>query len=583
MAHLIEIKDFIQTVTEAITHSLEIESAVVDDKLTRIAGTVKGVRAVPDGIMYKAIETGRWYIIENPREDEHCLTCSGKDECDETASLDCPIFLDGKVIGAMGLVCKDSAQKERLISKKQSLLSFIQGMCELISSRLKEREMLEKIEVHNIMLNQILNTVSDGYIIVNNENIITNINKYALRILSKNKEDVNGKSIDEVIPDLDIKSVMRRKEYTSYDQAVINNNEYGIFITAMRENEKSAGAVISFKKVDKISSRVYSRAFRDKIITFEAIIGKSKAITSAKELASLVSSNNANILLLGESGTGKELFARAIHFSSNRRDNPFISVNCAAIPKDLLESELFGYEAGAFTGASRTGKIGKFELADKGTIFLDEIGDMPFYLQAKLLRVLQDRTIERVGGIEQKEIDLRIIAATNKNLEKMVHEGKFREDLYYRLNVIPITIPPLRQRQGDIRLLVEYFIDEYCRRFDMPNKALSAEAMDIISSYDWPGNVRELENLVQYLISVSNDRIINTSLLPGKLFKEKSQTVQNKIQQIQVIPMHEIEKKAILDAIKLYGNSTEGKMNAAKALGLSKTTLYRKLAEYKVI
>ncbi|HQE67466.1 MAG TPA: sigma 54-interacting transcriptional regulator, partial [Bacillota bacterium] len=436
MAHLSDIKDFIQTVTEAITDSLGIESTVVDSNLTRVAGTVEGIKAVSNGIMQKAMETGQSYIILNPRESVLCAKCSGRNECTETAGIDCPIFLDGKVIGCMGLTCRDNAQRERLIAKRESLLSFIQGMCELISSKLKGHDMLEQIKVQNLMLDQILSTISDGYIILDNENKITNVNKHALRILGLNEGTIKNKLIDEVIPDLDVKNILHSSEYTSYDEVKINDKVYGVFVTAMYQEDKRVGAVINFKKVDKIGSRIYSRAFQNKNITFEDIIGKSSAIIRAKTLAKTVSVNSANILILGESGTGKELFARAIHYSSDRSDNPFISINCAAIPKELLESELFGYETGAFTGASKAGKPGKFELADKGTIFLDEVGDMPFYLQAKILKVLQDRTIERVGGIEQREIDVRIISATNKDLEKMVAEGNFREDLYYRLNVI---------------------------------------------------------------------------------------------------------------------------------------------------
>jgi len=275
------------------------------------------------------------------------------------------------------------------------------------------------------------------------------------------------------------------------------------------------------------------------------------------------------------------LFARAIHYSSDRCDNPFISINCAAIPKELLESELFGYETGAFTGASKTGKPGKFELADKGTIFLDEVGDMPFYLQAKILKVLQDRTIERVGGIEQREIDVRIISATNKDLEKMVAEGNFREDLYYRLNVIPINVPPLRERHGDVRLLLEYFMDEYAKKFNVENKIISKNAIYILNSYNWPGNVRELENLVQYLITVNMGEIILEDVLPRKLLNKVKEDACEQVDS-ELIPLRVIEKNAIYRAIKKYGTSTEGKLKAAKVLGISKTTLYRKLAEYNI-
>jgi len=581
MAHLSEIKDFIQTVTEAITNSLDIESAVVDTNLTIIAGTWKETKAVSNGIIQRAMETGQSIINMSPRENIICAECSRRNECTETAGLECPIFLDGKVIGCMGLICDNNAQRERLIAKKDSLLSFVEGMCELISSKLKEHDMLEKIKVQNLMLDQILNTISDGYVILNSENRITNVNKHALRILGINEGTVKNKRIDEILPDLDLKNILHSSEYTSYDEVKIRDKVYGVFITAMNKESENVGIVISFKKVDKFGSRIYSKAFQNRQITFDDIIGKSKAIERAKELARTVADNSANILILGESGTGKELFARAIHYSSDRYDNPFISINCAAIPKELLESELFGYETGAFTGASRAGKPGKFELANKGTIFLDEVGDMPFYLQAKILKVLQDRTIERVGGIEQRDIDVRIISATNKNLEKMVEEGNFREDLYYRLNVIPITVPPLRERHGDVQLLLEHFMDEYLKKFNVENKIISKNAIDILNSYNWPGNVRELENLVQYLITVNIGEIIQEDILPRKLLNKVREDT-DELEDSELISLKTIEKRAIYRAIKKYGSSTEGKLRAAKVLGISKTTLYRKLAEYNI-
>ncbi|HOE56031.1 MAG TPA: sigma 54-interacting transcriptional regulator [Bacillota bacterium] len=579
MAQLSDIKEFIKTVSEAITNSLDIESLIVDENLTIVAGTVDRVKAVSEGLMQRVAETGQHIMVLNPRDDVMCAKCSEREECTETAGLDCPIILDGKVIGVMGLICRNYDQREKFITKRESLLSFVQGMCELISSKLAEHIMLEKIKTQNIMLDQILSTISDGYIILDNESRITNVNMHALKILGTNEESIKGRTIGEVIPDLDVKSILHSNQYTSYDEVKIKDKVHDIFITAMNNNNENVGLVISFKKVDNIGSRIYSKAFQNKQITFDSIIGKSSALIDTIRLAKTVSNNKANILILGESGTGKELFARAIHCASDRSENSFISINCAAIPKELLESELFGYETGAFTGANKSGKPGKFELADGGTIFLDEIGDMPFYLQAKILKVLQDRTIERVGGIKQKVIDVRIISATNKNLEKMVAEGNFREDLYYRLNVIPITVPPLRDRKGDVDLLVRHFIGVYAENYKIENKTISKEAMDILNQYSWHGNVRELENLVQYLITVNKGEVITADSLPKKFLRSKGDRYSAS-EDSRVLPLKTIEENIINKAIEKYGSSTEGKLKAAKVLGISKTTLYRKLAEY---
>ncbi|HRU41034.1 MAG TPA: sigma 54-interacting transcriptional regulator, partial [Candidatus Diapherotrites archaeon] len=244
---------------------------------------------------------------------------------------------------------------------------------------------------------------------------------------------------------------------------------------------------------------------------FSSIIGKSKQITETKEIAKKLAKSNSTLLLTGESGNGKELFAHAIHKASNKQQGPFVAVNFAALPENLLESELFGYEEGAFTGAKKGGHAGLFEQAHNGTIFLDEIGDASLRIQARLLRVLQEKEVMRVGGTKILPIDVRIIAATNKNLEVLVQEEKFREDLYYRLNVLPIRIPPLRERKEDIPLLIEKILEKFLKGNEM---IISSEAMDILMEYDWPGNIRELENTIEYLYNIVGNGVVKSKDLP---------------------------------------------------------------------
>ncbi len=249
---------------------------------------------------------------------------------------------------------------------------------------------------------------------------------------------------------------------------------------------------------------------------FDNIIGTSEPMCQIFEIIRKVADTDSTVLILGESGTGKELVARAIHYYSYRQAGPFIPVNCAAIPEDLLESELFGHERGAFTHAIRT-RLGRFEQAHGGTIFLDEVGDMSPNLQVKLLRVLQDHQFERIGGNKTIKVDIRVIAASNRDLEAMVETGKFREDLYYRLNVIPIRIPPLRERRGDIPILVNHFIQEFSRRKKKPVLQMAPEAMKLLTNYDWPGNVRELENLIERLVILADGDVITDKDLPERL------------------------------------------------------------------
>jgi len=307
---------------------------------------------------------------------------------------------------------------------------------------------------------------------------------------------------------------------------------------------------------------------------FENIIGISFPIQKVFELIEKVADTNATVLITGESGVGKELVARAIHYNSSKRDNPLVVVNCGAIPESLLESELFGYEKGAFTGAVST-RFGRFELANGGSIFLDEIGDMSFNLQVKLLRVLQEKTFERIGGSKTIKVDLRIIAATNRKLEDLVAENKFREDLYYRLNVVPIHIPPLRERKQDIPLLFSYFLERSNQINNASIEGFSEEAMDVLIEYDYPGNVRELQNLVERLVVLKKTGYIDLDDLPEKFYAtKKREEVPLEIEKGYETLVTEFEKTLILQAL----NETKGvKSKAAQILSMNRTTLIEKM------
>ncbi len=318
------------------------------------------------------------------------------------------------------------------------------------------------------------------------------------------------------------------------------------------------------------------------------IIGNSPAVKRIHELTAKVACCQSTVLILGESGTGKELVAKLIHRRSDRADRPFVPVNCGAIPADLLESELFGHEKGAFTNAIVT-RIGRFELADGGTMLLDEIGEMPPMLQVKLLRVLQERAFERVGGTKTINVDVRIIAATNQNLEAAVKEGRFREDLFYRLNVIPLEIPPLRDRAEDIPLLCRFFIDKYSRRFGKNSINISGEAFRLFASYTWPGNVRELENTIERLLVLVDSDIVTPSDLPEKMTGRQIPELPDIAEDddnnpfVSGIDLNEAlegyEKRLILHALELHSRV---KSRAAKYLNINRTTLIEKMKRLKL-
>lgn len=308
--------------------------------------------------------------------------------------------------------------------------------------------------------------------------------------------------------------------------------------------------------------------------------------------AKIAAKSDSTIFLHGASGTGKELFARSIHNASFRKNGPFVAINCATLPENLIESELFGYEKGSFTGASAKGKIGKFEQANNGTLFLDEIADLPLHLQAKLLRVLQEKKIDKIGSKMPIEVNVRIISASHKNLEEMVKRNEFREDLYYRLNVIPLHLPLLKERGDDILLCSQYIIKKLCYKMNKPEKYISKEVEEKFMSYDWPGNVRELENVLEYAINFTDDDEIGLNDLPEYFLKniEKANKT-NEIINVDAIDIESItsleeltkeyEKNILKKLVDIYGDTIEGKRKVAQKLNISVTTLYRKLNDYQ--
>ena len=343
------------------------------------------------------------------------------------------------------------------------------------------------------------------------------------------------------------------------------------------QEDTYAGAVVYLKPMENYLKEYDRLSNYNASIYFEDILGDSTLLKETKQRAWKFAQNNSNVLLLGESGTGKELFARAIHNAGKRKDKMFVTVNCAATPDNLLESELFGYEEGAFTGSAKGGKIGKFQLADQGTLFLDEIGELPLHLQAKLLRALQEKTITKIGGTQEVEVDIRIIAATNRDLEQMVENGEFREDLYYRLTVAPLKIPSLAERRTDIGLLTAHFVKECGKTMEKSLEGVNREAMAVLLEYDWPGNVRELQNAIEFAANMTDGPIIEKKHLPKRILGRK----KTHFDEERILPLKEMEQYCIQKALNYYGNDAKGKEMAAEALGIGIATLYRKISKEK--
>ncbi|MEG0249428.1 MAG: sigma 54-interacting transcriptional regulator [Peptostreptococcus sp.] len=509
------IKKEIQKVAEAISLVINIDVTIVNEDMKRIAGTGiykdKIDEIIPGTSAFnKCYEEKKTLVIDDPRNSVLCKHCYKLENCREEAEVCCPIVFEGKCFGVIGLIAFDGVQKNKITDNQKELVMFIEKMASLISGNLKAEI---KSYQYNIEKEKILKVVDsmDRPLVSTDENGTIDSCNSKFKKTFKIEENPIGKEISLVLDfiNADVFASLKNNKKHSATFYSERSNVRGIYnINKIYYKKDLKGFVIDF--VDKKDAiRNYNKMNIDYKMTMDDIIGESKIMKKVKETALKASQSTSTILITGESGTGKELFARAIHFHSDRGDKPFIALNCAAIPEELLESELFGYEEGAFTGAKKGGKLGMFERANKGTIFLDEIGDMSIHLQAKLLRVLQEKEIQKVGGKSGIKIDVRIISATNKNLLEMVEKGMFREDLYYRLNVLPINIPNLSERKEDIPLLVNHMVKVYSQKLGKNVCGVSNHIMKILEMYNWPGNIRELQNVIEFCINMTNEKIIS--------------------------------------------------------------------------
>ncbi|MCR1899426.1 sigma-54-dependent Fis family transcriptional regulator [Irregularibacter muris] len=512
---------------------------------------------MPDSRLPRTIETGEKEIGQTVLYKKKMLI-----------SNKVPVIYKGKIIGAVAIF-KDMTDYNHLM------------------------EELDAEKDVSSILKTILEIAYDGIVVVDKEGYITMISKAYTNFLGVDQKEVIGKHVTEVIENTRMHKVIETGQAEIADTQNIKGSQMIASRIPIIKKGKVTGAVgkvmfrdvkdltFLYKRISKMDEELArykgdAKRAHSAYYSLDNIVGRSPAIMKAKNMAKKAAGTSSNVLLLGESGTGKELFAHAIHKGSARRNFPFVKVNCAAIPNELLESELFGYEGGAFTGAQKKGKIGKFEVADRGTIFLDEIGDMSLHMQAKLLRVLQEREIEKVGSTTTKKVDIRIIAATNRNLEELVKRGEFREDLFYRLDVVTLHIPPLRERNGDVQILAYYLIDKICNSMGKYILKLSEETMMYLENYQWPGNIRELENVLERAINiVEKDAIIQ----PMHLSKEIVGQFEFKEIRSLKDAMEETERNTLVEALSMAkGNRTK----AARLLDISRTSFYEKLAKYNL-
>ena len=562
-----EIQPYVIKYANVISEVLNVEIEIVDENLFRVAGTgiySSMINQVCEGLSYKTVmKNGMNKIIVEPSKDECCEKCKLKNTCNEELEIATPIFYKGRIIGVMGIICFDKLQKQSVLINIEENLRFLDNIAELISSKVYEEAKMKMEDGDFFKVINLIKSVDTPIIILDEYDNIFDFNNSAIKEMNLNTLD--------------------NREYVSRhndDDESIATSKFDINVY------KDLGVRISLEMGNCHSAFIFKNKDRKvnnkndigvEISGVEKIVGKSEPIIEVKKNIKKISKSISTVLITGESGTGKELVARAIHEEGDRKDKPFIAINCAAIPENLLESELFGYSKGAFSGANIQGRMGKFELANTGIIFLDEIGDMPLNLQAKILRVVQDRKCVRVGSNKLVDLDIRIIAATNRNLRKLVEENKFRADLYYRLNVISIKIPPLRDRENDLKIIMDNLINKYDKKLGKYTRDIEKPAMNALLKHSWPGNVRELENCVEHMINLSEDNgVIKLSFLPEVI---RDFTSVNSITRIyeEEIKLKDLESKYIEFMVEKYGDSLKAKKIISDKLGIGIATLYRKI------
>lgn len=576
---LMAIQPTILNFSSLLANVLGMEVEVVDHHLIRIAGTGPyghhfGIK--PEGMSYllrNVIKTQKEMVVVDSRDNPLCSECERIEICKERAFIGVPVLLAGRCLGVISLIAVNNEQHRKLSNNANMFVQYVWHVSRLLVANLSG---LPQRQSHNDDVWQaLLHHIDQGVILLDRDDRIKNINARARQQLNLSQESVLG-SMLKIEP---LSRQCHNDEGHTQHHIMLADREMLLTGQLHRSGQQKL-FLLAFHQ----SAIDMMPAVEDEPPGIERLVGRSPAMQQLKRLILKIASSPSSVMILGESGTGKEVVARAIHRLSKRHDKPFVAINCAAIPENLLESELFGYVKGAFTGASPGGRTGLIQSASGGSLFLDEIGDMPLGLQARLLRAIENREVLPVGASRPVPVDIRIISATHQNLRQFIAEGKFREDLYYRLNVIPLEVPPLREREGDVELLLHYFLNHHAQRIGCSYPGVSHKVIQRLQNYSWPGNVRELSNLVEYLVNIVPDGdVIDSALLPP-VFHSTSLPVEAGFKEIakhaseeeESLSLKLIEKNLIEEALQ----RTRNKKQIAEELGIGVATLYRKIKKY---
>ncbi len=581
---LMQIQPTIQRFARMLASVLQLEVEIVDENLCRVAGTGaygKFLGRQLSGnsrLLRHVLETKTEKVVTQSRFDPLCEGCDSKENCREKAFLGTPVILQERCVGVISLIAVTHEQQEHISDNLREFSDYVRHISTIFVSKLLE-DQGPGDNISKIFATMIDN-MDQGVLVVDADNRVQFVNQTALKTLGVVQNNIIGKPVR-------FRPLTFESNFThGHMQHIVSWDDKSELIIGQLHNIQGRQLFLMAFHQSHTSFSVANAPDEPHI---EQLVGECRVMRQLKRLISRIAPSPSSVMVVGESGTGKEIVARAIHKLSGRRNKPFIAINCAAIPEQLLESELFGYVKGAFTGASANGKTGLIQAANTGTLFLDEIGDMPLMLQAKLLRAIEAREILPIGASSPIQVDIRIISATNQNLAQFIAEGKFREDLFYRLNVIPITLPPLRERQEDIELLVHYFLHLHTRRLGSVYPGIAPDVVEILRKHRWPGNLRELSNLMEYLVNVvPSGEVIDSTLLPPNLLNNGT-TEQSDVTEVSEAhlslddaggtALEEMEKQMIREALSRHNSKKE----VADELGIGIATLYRKIKKYELL
>ncbi|MCK3155180.1 sigma-54-dependent Fis family transcriptional regulator [Escherichia coli] len=581
---LMQIQPTIQRFARMLASVLQLEVEIVDENLCRVAGTGaygKFLGRQLSGnsrLLRHVLETKTEKVVTQSRFDPLCEGCDSKENCREKAFLGTPVILQDRCVGVISLIAVTHEQQEHISDNLREFSDYVRHISTIFVSKLLE-DQGPGDNISKIFATMIDN-MDQGVLVVDDESRVQFVNQTALKTLGVVQNNIIGKPIR-------FRPLTFESNFThGHMQHIVSWDDKSELIIGQLHNIQGRQLFLMAFHQSHTSFSVANAPDEPHI---EQLVGECRVMRQLKRLISRIAPSPSSVMVVGESGTGKEVVARAIHKLSGRRNKPFIAINCAAIPEQLLESELFGYVKGAFTGASANGKTGLIQAANTGTLFLDEIGDMPLMLQAKLLRAIEAREILPIGASSPIQVDIRIISATNQNLAQFIAEGKFREDLFYRLNVIPITLPPLRERQEDIELLVHYFLHLHTRRLGSVYPGIAPDVVEILRKHRWPGNLRELSNLMEYLVNVvPSGEVIDSTLLPPNLLNNGT-TEQSDVTEVTEAhlslddaggtALEEMEKQMIREALSRHNS----KKQVADELSIGIATLYRKIKKYELL